>query len=337
MESWKNRKTLILSRTDMMGLLTPAEYNAGVEQAYRMHGEGRYFMEPKAHIVLDKYPGEWEAMPSYIEEPEAAACKWVSIREQNRARFDLPTVFSILIYTHPETGFPLAICDGSHHTMMRTGAAGAVSAKWLARRDSKRLAIVGAGHMAEGVLATCNEVFDWTDVRVWSRSQATLDHFLAAEQPKYPDLTITASTKLEDVVPDADVVVTVTPARGPIVRDEWIAPGTHIAAVGADKDGDQELDPKILQRARIFVDDIRQCRTDGEINVPLQQGLLVEADIAGEIGEVVAGKKEGRTSHDEITVFDSTGIALQDSATIPLEYERAVAAGVGIEKKMIST
>ena len=337
MESWKNRKTLILSRTDMMGLLTPAEYNAGVEQAYRMHGEGRYLMEPKGHIVLDKYPGEWEAMPSYIEEPEAAACKWVSIREQNRARFDLPTVFSILIYTHPETGFPLAICDGSHHTMMRTGSAGAVSAKWLARKDSTRLAIVGAGHMAEGVLATCNEVFDWTDVRVWSRSQATLDHFLAAEQPKYPDLTITASTKLEYVVPDADVVVTVTPARGPIVRDEWIAPGTHIAAVGADKDGDQELDPKILQRARIFVDDIRQCRTDGEINVPLQQGLLVEADIAGEIGEVVAGKKEGRTSHDEITVFDSTGIALQDSATIPLEYERAVAAGVGIEKKMIST
>src|SRR5437773_8148268 len=81
-ESWRNRKTLILSRTDMMGLLTPAEYVACVEQAYRMHGEGRFVMEPKGHIVLDKYPGEWEAMPSYIEEPEAAACKWVSIREQ---------------------------------------------------------------------------------------------------------------------------------------------------------------------------------------------------------------------------------------------------------------
>ena len=337
MESWKNRKTLILGRTDMMGLLTPAEYNACVEQAYRMHGERRFYMEPKGHIVLDKYPGEWEAMPSYIEEPEAAACKWVSIREQNRAKFDLPTVFSILIYTHPETGFPLAICDGSYHTVMRTGSAAAVSAKWLARKDSKRLAIVGAGNMAEGVLATCNEVFDWDEVRVWSRSQATVDHFLAAEQPKYPDLTIVGSTSLEDVVPHADVVVTITPARGPIVRDEWIAPGTHIAAVGADKDGDQELDPKILQRARIFVDDIRQCRTDGEINVPLQQGLLKEDDIAGEIGEVVAGKKQGRTSEGEVTVFDSTGIALQDSATVPVEYERAVAAGVGVEKKMIST
>ncbi len=337
MENWSNRKTLILSRTDMMGLLSPAEYNGCVEQAYRMHGEGRFFMEPKGHIVLDKYPGEWEAMPSYIEEPEAAACKWVSIREQNRDRFGLPTVFSILIYTHPETGFPLAIVDGSHHTVMRTGSSAAVSAKWLARPDSKTLAIVGAGHMAEGALATCNAVFDWDEVRVWSRSQKTLDHFAETQQPKYENLPIKTSTDLESVVVGADVVVTLTPARGPIVKDEWIAPGTHIAAVGADKDGDQELEPAILQRARIFVDDIRQCRTDGEINVPLQQGLIKESDIAGEIGQVVAGKMPGRTSADEITVFDSTGIALQDSATIPLEYERAVAAGVGIEKKMIST
>jgi alanine dehydrogenase len=335
-ESWRNRKTLILSRTDMMGLVTPAEYVACVEQAYRMHGEGRYYMDPKGHIVLDKYPGEWEAMPSYIEEPEAAACKWVSIREQNRERFDLPTVFSILVYTHPETGFPLAICDGSYHTVMRTGAAAAVSAKWLARRDSHILAIVGGGHMAEGTLETCADVFPWQQVRVWSRSQQTLDHFVAAQQPKHEQFEIKPSLDLEQVVRGADVVVTVTPARGAIVEDDWIGEGTHIAAVGADKDGDQELDAKILQRSRIFVDDIRQCRTDGEINVPLAEGLISEDDIAGEIGEVIAGKKEGRTSESEVTVFDSTGIALQDSATVPLEYERALAAGVGIEKKMIA-
>ena len=337
MESWRNRKTLILSRTDMMGLVTPAEYNQCVEQAYRMHGEGRYYMDPKGHIVLDKYPGEWEAMPSYIEEPEAAACKWVSIRERNREKFDLPTVFSILIYTHPETGFPLAICDGSYHTVMRTGAAAAVSARWMARKDSVRLAIVGAGHMAAGTLATCNEVFKWREVRVWSRTQKTIDSFVREEQPKYTSFTIQASTDLKRVVEGADVVVTVTPARGPIVMNEWIGPGTHIAAIGADKGGDQELDPRILQRARIFVDDIRQCRTDGEINVPLRQGLIKEDDIAGEIGEVITGRKPGRTSNEEITLFDSTGIALQDSATVSLEYERAVAAGVGVEKKMIST
>ena len=337
MENWANRKTLILSRSDMMGLVTPAEYNSCVEQAYRMHGLGRFYMEPKGHIVLDKYPGEWEAMPSYIEEPEAAACKWVSIRENNRARFNLPTVFSILIYTHPETGFPLAIVDGSYHTVMRTGSATAVSTKFLARKDAKVLAIVGAGHMAEGTLATTAEVRDWDEVRVWSRSRETLAHFLDTQRPKFPDLTLVGSTDLEEVVTGADVVSTITPARGPIVKAEWIKPGAHIAAVGADKAGDQELDPEIVKRARVFVDDIRQCRTDGEINVPLRDGIITEDHIAGEIGKVIAGLLEGRQSEDQITLFDSTGIALQDSATVPLEYERALAAGVGIEKKMIST
>ena len=337
MENWANRKTLMLGRSEMIGLLTPNEYNDCVEQAYRMHGEGRYYMDPKGHIVLDRFPGEWEAMPSYIEEPHAAACKWVSIRERNREKYNLPTVFSILIYTHPETGFPLAIVDGSYHTVMRTGAAAAVSAKWMARKDSRKLAIVGAGHMAEGALATCNAVFKWSEVRVWSRSQATLDHFVKVQQPKYETFEIKPSTDLEATVRGADVVVTVTPARKPIVMASWISPGTHIAAVGADKSGDQELEGKLLKGARIFVDDIRQCRTDGEINVPLSQGLITEKDIAGEIGEVITGKKRGRTSDSEITIFDSTGIALQDSATVPLEYERAVAAGVGIEKKMIST
>ena len=164
-ESWRNRKTLILSRTDMMGLLTPSEYVDCVEHAFRMHGLGRVYMEPKGHIVLDRYQGEWEVMPSYIEEPEAAACKWVSIREDN-AKYELPAVFSILIYTHPETGFPLAICDGSYHTLMRTGASAAVSAKWLARRDSSVLAILGTGSVGVGTLATCDTVFEWEDVRV---------------------------------------------------------------------------------------------------------------------------------------------------------------------------
>jgi alanine dehydrogenase len=219
----------------------------------------------------------------------------------------------------------------------REEAHAAVSAKYMARKDAKRLAIVGAGHMAEGTLATCNTVFKWLEVRVWSRTQKTLDAFKRAQEPKYPDFPIFISTDLRRVVEEADVVVTVTPARGPIVMNEWIAQGTHIAAIGADKSGDQELDPEILKRARIFVDDIRQCRSDGEINVPLRRGQLREEDIAGEIGEVITGRKKGRTSEAEITVFDSTGIALQDSATVPLEYERAVAAGVGVEKKMIST
>jgi alanine dehydrogenase len=343
-ESWRHRRTLILGRSDMIGLLTPAEYNDCVEHAFRMHALGRVYMEPKGHIVVERYRGEWEVMPSYIEEAfgtrdggDAAACKWVSIREDN-ARFELPAVFSILVYTHPETGFPLAICDGSHHTLMRTGASAAVSSKWLAREDSRVLAIVGAGSVGQGALLTCAEVFPWDEVRVWSRSQESLDALLAAVRPQLPpELEVRASTDLERVVQGADVVVTGTHARRWIVDDAWIAPGTHIAALGADLEGEQELDPRILERARIFVDDIRQCRTDGEINVALREGVIDEDDIAGEIGKVICGELPGRESDDQITVFDSTGIALQDSATVALEYERALAAGVGIEKKMIST
>jgi ornithine cyclodeaminase/alanine dehydrogenase-like protein (mu-crystallin family) len=160
---------------------------------------------------------------------------------------------------------------------------------------------------------------------------------VAEEQPLYESFELRASTNLEEVVSGADVVVTGTHARGGIVEDAWIAPGTHIAALGADLEGEQELEGTLLQRARIFVDDIRQCRTDGEINVPLRDGLIAEEDVAGEIGKVIVGELPGRESDDQVTVFDSTGIALQDSATVPLEYERAVAAGVGVEKKMIST
>jgi alanine dehydrogenase len=320
----------------MVGLLAPAEYVDRVEHAFRMHGLGRVYMEPKGHIVLDRYKGEWEVMPSYIEEPEAAACKWVSIREDN-AQYELPAVFSILIYTHPETGFPLAICDGSYHTLMRTGASAAVSAKWLARKDSKVLAILGSGLVGRGTLATCDTVFAWEDVRVWSRTRESVDRYLVEEAPKYPHLEIKGTTDVEEAVTGADVIVTGTHARRWLVDDAWVKPGAHIAALGADLKGEQELDPRILRRGRVFVDDIRQCREDGEINVPLSEGAITEDDVAGEIGKVICGELEGRQSDDQVTVFDSTGIALQDSATVPLEYERAVAAGVGVEKKMIST
>ena len=143
---------------------------------------------------------------------------------------------------------------------------------------------------------------------------------------------------LAEVVRGADVVVTVTPAREPLVKDEWIAPGTHIAAVGADKSGRPGARPAHpaarahFRRRHPPMPDRRrdQCAA-------VQGTYPARQDIAGEIGEVITGKKQGRRSDDEITLFDSTGIALQDSATVPLEYERAVAAGVGIEKKMIST
>ena len=198
----------------------------------------------------------------------------------------------------------------------------------MARKDSKVLALVGAGDVGIGALRTCATVFDWDEVRVWSRGQKTLDNFMASEQSRHPGLTLKPSTAIEDVVPGADVVVTMTTGGNIVVRDEHVSAGMHIAALGSDLAGNQELESAIAKRARIFVDDIRQCRSDGETNMP-----LADSDLS----EIISGRKEGRTSDSEITLFDSTGIAIQDSATVPLEYQRAVEAGVGVEKKMIST
>src|SRR5207245_10908091 len=177
-------------------------------------------------------------------------------------------------------GAPVGHVERSVPSLRRAASAAPASGRWCARPEWQPLPRVGAGDMAQGTLATCNEVVKWRDVRVWSRTQPSLDRFIQSGQPKYDRFRIRGSTDLKQVVQGVDVIVTVTPARAPLVMDEWVADGAHIAALGADKRGDQELDPRILKRARIFVDDLRQCRTDGEINVPLAAGLLTERDIA---------------------------------------------------------
>ncbi len=332
--NWSTRKTLILGRSDIEGLLTIAEYNEAVEEAFRAHGLGKYMMEPKTHIIIPKYHGEWEAMPSYCEEPETSACKWVAIREDNRRKYGLPNVFSTLVYTDPRTGFPLAICDGTYHTLMRTGAAGGVSAKYLARKDSENLGLIGAGFVATGLLASMNDLFKLRKVRVWSRSQATAKRYVRENRRKY-HLDIKAVVEPKQAAKGMDIIGTSTPATSPIVKDEWIDEGTHIAAMGADMQGKQELEVAVLKRGKIYVDDLPQCIRDGEINVSLAKNQISLKDVAGTLGEVVVGKKKGRTSERDITIFDSTGIALQDSVVVIREYKRALERGVGIEKRMV--
>ncbi|MFQ5762339.1 MAG: ornithine cyclodeaminase family protein [Candidatus Bathyarchaeia archaeon] len=330
---WKTLKTLIVSRDEMKGLVTMPEVISLVEQAFRAHGRGAYIMDPKVHIIMSKYNGEWEAMPSYLGEPESSACKWVAIREKNRENFGLPTIMSTIVYTHPETGFPLMICDGTYHTNMRTGASAAVSAKWLARKNAKTIGLVGAGAVAVGVVRAINALGKFEEVRVWSRRKKNADAFVKRLRDQV-ELKLEAVSDVKRAVEDADIVVTATLATTPVVKDEWIREGTHITALGADMEGKQELEGKLLKRSRIFVDDLDQCIRDGEINTPLKKGDISVASITATIGEVICGKKPGRLSDKDITIFDSTGIALQDAAVITLEYKRALQRGVGIEKRM---
>jgi alanine dehydrogenase len=190
---------------------------------------------------------------------------------------------------------------------MRTGAAGAVAAKHLSPKKEVVLGVIGTGRQAEAQAAAISLELKIREIRIWGRNPAHVRKF-ADRFMEYPCMAV----PLEKAC-DCDVLVTTTPSTIPIIRSEWIHEGTHINAIGADAPGKEELDPVLLRRAEVFVDDPAQAIHSGEINVPISRGLYRADEIAGTLGEVVIGKKH-RSGSDAITIFDSTGLAIQDLA-----------------------
>ncbi len=277
-----------------------------VENAFRLYGEGKVQMPPKVYLTFEK--GDLRCMPVHAPTLGIAGVKNVNVHATNR---ELPTVMALISLVDPETGFPLAVMDGTYITNLRTGAAGAVAAKYLARQDAEVAGFLGVGRQAQtqldGLMITRPGIrkvlacdLDAEKARAFCRWGAERHGIEAA--PSSAEAAVRAS----------DILVTVTPAREPIVRDEWVRPGTHINAIGADAPGKQELDPSILRRAQVVTDNWEQASHSGEINVPLAQGLITREDIACDIGDVVTGRKTARSRPDQVTVFDSTGLAVQD-------------------------
>ena len=204
---------------------------------------------------------------------------------------------------------------------MRTGAIGGIATKYLARKDSSVLGLIGAGVQAKSQLSAISKVSRLEEVKVYDKEQRVVEQFKDVEQDYSFDFR--ACLKAEECVSGADVISMTTPSSNPTVKNEWISPGVHTNAIGADAPGKEELDPFILKRAKIVVGDIGQAARSGEINVPLEKGIIGMADIFAELDEVILGKKNGRASENEITVFDSTGLSLQDVATAHMVLEKA--------------
>ncbi|KQC07626.1 MAG: alanine dehydrogenase [Methanolinea sp. SDB] len=281
-----------------------SEVNDAIEEAFAEHGRGNVQMPPKLYVHLEH--GDFRTMPAYIPSLDIAGVKIVNVHPENPG-IGLPTVMALTILLDIDTGRPEAILNATELTNMRTGAAGAVAAKYLAPTSHATLGLVGSGSQAIAQVNAISREIDVDKVLVWSRNEKNAADFCRY----FPDIDCT-SAGLSRVC-EADIVVTTTPTRKPLIKDEWIGEGTHINAIGADAPGKQELDPAILARAEVFVDDPAQAVHSGEINVPISQGLYHEERIKGTLGEVVIGKKK-RTSRNEITVFDSTGLAIQDLA-----------------------
>ena len=327
-------KILLLSRKDVEKIVSMREVIEAVEEAFRAKGLGKVQMPPKSYIYFNRFQGDFRVMPAYLEDTGAAGVKIVNVHPKNPQKHGLPTVMATIFLLDPKTGAPLAIMDGTWVTNMRTGAGGAIAAKYLARKDSHVIAMVGAGVQARTQLIALNEVLDIREVRVGDVVKGKAKKY-AEEMGKLLGIEIEPMADVGKVIEGADVVVTVTTARGPIVKDEWISEGMHINAIGADAPGKQELDPEILRRAKIVVDDLKQALHSGEVNVPLSEGIIARGDIYAELGEVITGRKPGRTSRDEITIFDSTGLAIQDIATDWKVYQKAKKMGKGREVELL--
>lgn len=320
------KKTLILSNSQVRGLINIPEVLKAVKNAFILYGRGVVQMPAKIYLHLDKYHGDFRAMPAYIESMEACGIKWVNVHPKNM-RFGLPAVMATIILSDPRTGFPLAIMDGTYITNLRTGAAGAIAAKCLARKNSSVVGMVGCGAQARTQLLALREVFKINFVRVWGNEPGCARRFL--RDMRFLGIKMEIAGTISQCVKESDIVVTTTPARKPIVRPEWIRPGTHINAVGADAKGKEELEPVLLKRAKIVIDDWQQASHSGEINVAVSRGIIGRKDVHATLGEILTGKKKGRVSKDEITIFDSTGLAIQDIAVASLVYKLACKKGVG--------
>ena len=323
-------KILLLSEQEIAELLSIEEVMKVVENAFREKALGYAQMPPKVYLNFSKYNGDVRAMPAYLERLDVASVKIVNSHPDNPKKFGMPTVSAMVAFLDPRNGALLSIMGGNNITAMRTAAAGGIAAKYLANRDSKTAGFIGAGVQAKAQLLALLSVFpNLEEIRVCDISPKAAETFVSVAKNKAPKCRIVAVENEAEAVHEADIVVTTTPSKKPLVFDSWVSEGTHFNCIGADAPLKEEIDPAILKRAKIVVDDWEQASHSGEINVPVSKGILSKKDVWAELGEIVAGTKPARTSREEITVFDSTGLAIQDAATVEVVYKKAISRKIG--------
>jgi alanine dehydrogenase len=323
----ESHRVLILSEKEVRSCLPMKDAISAVRQAYIAFASGRVQLPPVAHLNVGKYNGEVDIKSGYVEDLGLIGTKIASGFYDN-PKIGLPSTLAVIVLLDLKTSVPLAILDGTYITAVRTGAAGAVAASVLARKDSEKVGLIGAGSQGRMQVLALNEIFHLERVTVFDNVEASREKY-ASEMNERLGIEVQAVNNAKDAVANADIIITVTPSRQAIVKDEWVTNGMHINAIGADAPGKQELDPRIMTRAKIVVDSLAQCKIIGEIQHALSLCLIKESDVHAEIGQVLMGRKSGREADDEITLFDSTGVAAQDIAAANLVYQLAKKTGKG--------
>ncbi|HMF58457.1 MAG TPA: ornithine cyclodeaminase family protein [Pyrinomonadaceae bacterium] len=323
----KPEGTLLLKRKDVAALLNIDEYIAAVEQVFKLQGEGK--TQPPGVLGVNARDGGFHIKAGLLELDRAYfAAKTNANFPQNVKRYGLPLIQGVIVLCDGESGYPLALMDSSEITIQRTGAATAVAAKHLAKTDSKVATICGCGNQGRISLRALARVLPVEKVFAYDNDKAQSQRF-ASELSEELGIDVEAVSDLEDAVGRSAICITCTPSKQPFLKQNFVAPGTFIAAVGADSPEKQELDPLLMRENKIVVDILEQCAEFGELHHALYAGMVTKENVHAELGAVIAGIKPGRTSSEEVIIFDSTGMALQDVVAAAAVYEKAVSFRIG--------
>ena len=317
--------TRLLTRNDVASVLTPADCLQAVEEAFRGYGEGRA-AAPKS-VGFHASHGTFHIKAAMAD---VLATKINANFPENPSRHRLPTIQGVIVVMDCERGTTVAILDSTLITALRTAAATAVAAKYLARADAKTLAVIGCGTQGRATVEALRVVRPIDEVLAYDTDAACADRF-ARELTEQHGTNVRAVGSVDEAVRTADLVVTCTTARTAILDTHHLHPGLFIAAVGADNPEKQELTPALLRKTKIVADILDQAAAMGDLHHALEAGAVRREDVHGELAGVICGRVPGRTSDDEIFVFDSTGTALQDVAAASIAVQRAIERGVGIE------
>ena len=318
----------ILDEAETRRLIGPREAIAECRVAFAKLARGEVEQPDVLAIEVPEHRGEVHAKGAYLHGAPTFSIK-VATGFYDNPQNGLPVTSGAVWVFDSRTGFARTlILDNGFLTELRTGAAGAIAADLLARRSVRTVGVIGAGAQARYQLEAFLEVRSPRQVLVWSRTPSRAADY-AAEVGRRFERSVSVAPSAEALVGESDVVITTTPAEDPIVLADWVRPGTHVTAMGSDMPRKRELDPRLLARAKVVADRLSQCLTQGEIHHAVAAGVMTPEQIYAELGEIAADQKPGRTSEDEVTVADLTGVGALDAAVAGYVAERAEAEGLG--------
>lgn len=323
-------ETLLLNKSQVLSLLDRDEILKAVESGYKSFNSGLVvqpdfmsIVRPGTHVGFD-IKGGMDLGGGYI------SLKSSSGGYQDNPSKGLPTGMNMVYLYEEETSFLKCIMDGTWITGCRTAAAGAISVKYLARKNATKLAVMGSGNQARRQLEAIVRVRDIKEVYVYSYTPEHTADYIEQMKKEFPDIRFVNCPTSKEAVMNADIIVTTTRGRkGPLFQKEWVKPGTHIAAIGSDMPDKQELPVDLFINAKVVCDSKQLCVKNGETHHAVEEGIITLDEVYAEIGEILLGQKAGRESEEEITIFDTVGMAIQDNVMAGMLYELAVKKGLG--------